>query len=76
MKIRFLIFFFLYLAGVNGLCVELWYFMYGRDIGSLNIYFMTGGGVYEELVWSRNGTRGPQWLYGQVSNVRLTRYED
>ena len=40
--------------------------MYGRDIGALNIYFSLGGGVYEELLWSRNGTIGPQWHYGQV----------
>jgi len=53
-------------TGVDGLCVEFWYFMYGRDIGSLNIYWLTGGGAEQELVWTKHGTHGPQWRYGQV----------
>jgi len=57
-----------YLTGPEGLCVELWYFMYGRDVGNLTIYFSTGGGAYEEKVWMRTGDRGPQWYYAQVSN--------
>ncbi|XP_076802493.1 MAM and LDL-receptor class A domain-containing protein 1-like [Clavelina lepadiformis] len=56
--------------GVEGLCVEFWYFMYGRDIGNLNIYYITGGGAYQELLWTRKGTRGPQWLYGQAHIIR------
>ncbi|XP_078483553.1 MAM and LDL-receptor class A domain-containing protein 1 isoform X3 [Ciona intestinalis] len=52
--------------GIDGLCIEFWYFMYGRDIGSLNIYWMTGGGASQELLWTRHGTRGPQWSYGQA----------
>lgn len=65
---EFLIVVDLYLcAGIpdyKGICMEIWYFMYGRDVGSLNMYWQDQ--TIRELVWTKRGTHGPQWKYGQV----------
>ena len=51
----------------TGVCIEFYYFMYGRDIDRLNVYWKTNGGE-QDLVWTRKGTKGPRWIYGQVRN--------
>nr|XP_039270832.1 MAM and LDL-receptor class A domain-containing protein 1-like [Styela clava] len=48
----------------NGVCMEFWYFMYGRDVGRLNLYWQDQ--ISREIIWTKIGTHGPHWKYGQV----------
>ena len=54
----------------NGQCFLFFYHMYGRNMGSLNIYVNSSGG--EKLVWVQTIEKGKQWQNGQV-NVGLVK---
>uniref|UniRef100_H2Y3P5 MAM domain-containing protein n=1 Tax=Ciona intestinalis TaxID=7719 RepID=H2Y3P5_CIOIN len=53
----------------NGLCLTFWYHMYGDHVNQLGVYVKqrdyTSG-----LLWSRQGSLGSSWNYGQVSIQR------
>ncbi|KAM9845004.1 MAM and LDL-receptor class A domain-containing protein 1 [Aulostomus maculatus] len=55
----------LYLAG-EGACVQLWYHMYGRGIGTLNIYQQSKDGK-RALIFSQTGDQGRLWRFAQAS---------
>ncbi|XP_019646171.1 PREDICTED: MAM and LDL-receptor class A domain-containing protein 1-like [Branchiostoma belcheri] len=46
-------------------CVQFWYHMYGRDVNRLKVYIKTGSSLGNP-VWTRTGTQGNQWRFGQV----------
>ena len=53
-----------------GLCMDFWYHMYGRHIGTLNVHLSVSSPSSDTesvLIWSRSGNKGDQWLNGQVS---------
>ena len=55
-------------TGISGWCVSFWYHMYGDDINKLSAYYEIRGTRIETL-WSRTGSQGPVWRYGQVSTL-------
>ncbi|PFX12596.1 G-protein coupled receptor GRL101, partial [Stylophora pistillata] len=46
------------------LCLQFWYHMYGKDIGTLNIYIEAVNS--EKKVWSQQGDQGDKWIFAQV----------
>nr|XP_033506790.1 MAM and LDL-receptor class A domain-containing protein 1 [Epinephelus lanceolatus] len=55
----------LYPAG-KGACVQLWYHMYGRGMGTLNVYQRSEEGK-EALIFSQTGDQGRLWRFAQAS---------
>ncbi|XP_022797454.1 MAM and LDL-receptor class A domain-containing protein 1-like [Stylophora pistillata] len=45
-------------------CVQFWYHMKGKDVGSLNVLILKNDS--RMIVWSQTGQQGPDWLFGQV----------
>ena len=52
----------------SGYCVSFWYHMYGDDVNKLSAYYEVRG-TPQETLWSRTGSQGPYWKYGQVSEL-------
>lgn len=62
----------------SGRCLQFYYYMTGRSMGSLNIY-MRKNGKLGQPVWSRSGNQPDRWWIGQATlnsdvdfEVRLT----
>ena len=45
-------------------CVQFWYHMKGKDIGSLKVYIQTN--ETKTLIWNTTGEQGDKWNFGQV----------
>ncbi|KAM6919231.1 apical endosomal glycoprotein [Xenentodon cancila] len=50
----------------KGSCVQLWYYMYGDGMGTLNVYQRSEDGK-EVLIFSQTGNQGRLWRFGQAS---------
>ncbi|PFX21360.1 G-protein coupled receptor GRL101 [Stylophora pistillata] len=50
-------------AGITA-CVQFWYHMKGKDVGSLNVLILRNDSTM--IMWSLTGQQGPDWLFGQV----------
>ncbi|XP_075339459.1 MAM and LDL-receptor class A domain-containing protein 1 [Odontesthes bonariensis] len=50
----------------KGFCVQLWYHMYGRGVGTLNIYQQSED-EKEALIFSQTGDQGRLWRFAQAS---------
>ena len=52
----------------TGQCIEIFYHMYGADIGTLNIYIVeTGGDVTKQIPdWTRKGDHDNKWLIART----------
>ncbi|XP_025084906.1 MAM and LDL-receptor class A domain-containing protein 1-like [Pomacea canaliculata] len=50
--------------GPQGVCFKFWYYMYGSSINRLTLLAQSNG--KSQALWTRSGTRGPQWRYSQV----------
>ena len=48
----------------KAICVQFWYHMKGKDIGSLKVYIQTN--ETKTLVWNTTGAQGDKWKFGQV----------
>lgn len=46
-------------------CLEFWYFMYGSNVGTLNVQKTTG--MLSILRWSSTGGKGYEWYHAQVN---------
>jgi len=58
----------------TGKCMTFWINMYGRDIGTLNVYLST----YNRLgspIWKMYGSQGPAWRKVQVTISSQTKYQ-
>ncbi|XP_068593728.1 MAM and LDL-receptor class A domain-containing protein 1 isoform X2 [Cebidichthys violaceus] len=55
----------LYPAG-KGACVQLWYHMYGKGMGLLNVYQQSEEGK-QALIFSQTGDQGRLWRFAQAS---------
>ncbi|XP_067330349.1 MAM and LDL-receptor class A domain-containing protein 2 [Channa argus] len=55
----------LYPAG-KGSCLQLWYHMYGKGMGTLNIYQQSEDGK-KALIYSQTGDQGRLWRFAQAS---------
>lgn len=45
-------------------CLQFWYHMWGRHVGDLSVYVNTNQTI--EKVWSRSGSAGQEWRFGQA----------
>ena len=45
-------------------CVQFWYHMKGKDIGSLKVYIQNN--ETKTLIWNTTGEQGDKWNFGQV----------
>nr|XP_054757010.1 MAM and LDL-receptor class A domain-containing protein 2-like [Lytechinus pictus] len=52
-------------TGSQGMCVTWWYHMYGPDVNRLEVDAQRSGGG-DEVLWSRSGDQGNEWMVGQV----------
>ncbi|KAG7228996.1 hypothetical protein INR49_013229 [Caranx melampygus] len=50
----------------KGACVQLWYHMYGKGTGTLNVYQQSEDGK-EALIFSQTGDQGRLWRFAQAS---------
>ena len=50
-------------AGITA-CVQFWYHMKGKDVGSLNVLILRNDS--RMIMWNLTGQQGPDWLFGQV----------
>ncbi|RDD40325.1 MAM and LDL-receptor class A domain-containing protein 2 [Trichoplax sp. H2] len=47
------------------MCFRFWYYMFGEDIDTFNVYFKFGN-VLGSKVWTRKGNQGPSWKLAQL----------
>ena len=47
--------------GKSERCLEFFYHMYGKDVGTLHVYVKNEEG-HESLLWRQTGNHGNQWL--------------
>ncbi|XP_072296914.1 MAM and LDL-receptor class A domain-containing protein 2 [Eucyclogobius newberryi] len=52
-----------------GSCVQLWYHMCGKDVGTLNIYQRSAGEAEDALLFSQTGDQGPLWRLARAPLV-------
>jgi len=50
----------------SGWCISFWYHMYGDDVNKLSAYSEVRD-IAGDTLWSRTGSQGPVWRYGQVN---------
>ncbi|XP_070701014.1 MAM and LDL-receptor class A domain-containing protein 1 [Pempheris klunzingeri] len=50
----------------KGACVQLWYHMYGKEMGMLNVYQQSEDGK-QVLIFSQTGDQGRLWRFAQAS---------
>lgn len=54
-------------APTTSACVSFYYHMYGRNIGSLNVYLKQQNGALGAPAWTRKGNQQNKWTVGQFS---------
>ncbi|CAK8694007.1 unnamed protein product [Clavelina lepadiformis] len=58
------------LSGTGGNCsvVQFYYYMYGDDIGTLNLYLAQGPPyTFEHPLWSLSGEQGKKWIKAEIN---------
>lgn len=50
----------------KGACVQLWYHMYGKGVGTLNVYQLSEDGK-QALIFSQTGDQGRLWRFAQAA---------
>ncbi|EDO47787.1 predicted protein [Nematostella vectensis] len=59
-------------TGNSGKCLKFWYHMYGDHVDTLNVYRTQGSSKIK--IWSRTGTQGNTWRYGQVDLISTSAF--
>ena len=64
------------LTPANGGCISFWYHMYGRNMGTLNVYAVqnTTNPTLGNPLWSRKGNTANIWLQQFVRLPSLSNY--
>jgi hypothetical protein len=60
-------------TGVNGMCIEFFYHMYGKGIGTLTVYLQREG-VQPIAMWALRGEQNDEWLQGKVGFIIASDY--
>lgn len=58
----------------QGSCLQFWYHMYGRTIGTLNVYVETFS-IFKSKVWSKTGNDSNIWNVAQVNIKSRSGYQ-
>ncbi|KAL3865079.1 hypothetical protein ACJMK2_006711 [Sinanodonta woodiana] len=53
--------------GLTNQCIEFYYHMYGRHVGTLTVYKMASGSTDLESVWRVYGNQGNVWILARLS---------
>ena len=61
-----------YQASTGSKCLQLWYHMYGTNIGSLTIFLQDTTGKHQ--VWQKSGNQVNLWLYTMVTLTPSANY--
>ena len=56
------------------MCLKFWYHMYGRTMGTLNIYLMNNVSSSGTKLWTLSGNQGNKWMYAQTPIQSQTSY--
>ncbi|KAK7488811.1 hypothetical protein BaRGS_00019946, partial [Batillaria attramentaria] len=51
----------------SDVCLQFYYHMYGRGMGTLNVKLAHGTTLYGQSLWSKSGDQGNQWHLAQVT---------
>ncbi len=62
-----------YPAATKGHCLDLWYHMYGANVGELNVFQEYGGKRY--FLWGMKGNRGNVWKKTQITIKNSASYK-
>ena len=54
-------------VNVRQACLTFYYHMWGSELGSLKVKFLTKGGFMDELTWERSGDQGRRWIKAEVN---------
>lgn len=55
-------------------CLSWWYSMYGKTVGSLNVYLIDSSEGTKTQLWSRTGQQGKDWQQSHVSYSSESKY--
>lgn len=55
-------------------CLSWWFSMYGRTVGSLNVYLINSTDGAKTRLWTRSGQQGKDWQQAHVSYSSETKY--
>ncbi|ESO97870.1 hypothetical protein LOTGIDRAFT_152977 [Lottia gigantea] len=58
-------------SATTSTCVTFWYHMFGRSIGTLNVYIVKGRNTGKP-VWTKQGDQGNQWNLASISIPKST----
>lgn len=59
-------------TAANGQCLTFWYNMYGRSVGTLNIYAAQNGTqILGQPIFSLSGNQGNKWQQEQIALPNL-----
>jgi len=62
-------------GATTGSCFQFWYHMYGKDIGTLNIYIKYGSNAIGKPVWTRSGDMENVWRISQLTIKSSTAFQ-
>ncbi|XP_033751988.1 MAM and LDL-receptor class A domain-containing protein 1-like [Pecten maximus] len=54
-------------AMTTPMCLQFYYHMYGKQMGTLNVYLRVGTTLPTAPIWSRSFNQGNNWILGQVT---------
>ena len=54
-------------VNVRQACLTFYYHMWGSELGSLKVKFLTKGGFMDELTWERSRDQGRRWIKAEVN---------
>lgn len=60
-------------TGISGKCFKFWYHMYGRTMGTLNVYSSQNVSA-NTLLWTLSGNQGNRWNSAQLSITSTQSY--
>ncbi|XP_077978886.1 MAM and LDL-receptor class A domain-containing protein 1-like [Glandiceps talaboti] len=66
----------IFLPEMRSRCLEFWYSMYGKNMGTLRIDVIPAGDANSlDTIWTLSGNQGDQWNYGRVPFFSSKEYQ-
>ncbi|XP_022096502.1 MAM and LDL-receptor class A domain-containing protein 1-like [Acanthaster planci] len=66
-----------FFPSTNGECLEIYFYMYGANVGTLNIYLVEKGGDPTKQIpdWTRTGNQDDRWLMARMAAFTTLDYQ-